>query len=92
MAGKNDKWVMFRNYMHNELGITKDDIKEWIQEAIHEEVKNVVSNAYGKCNIEGEIQNAIRGNRYWGSESLNNSVIEKAGKYIASRLEISVKE
>jgi hypothetical protein len=31
MAGKNDKWSMFKNYMHNELGITKEDIREWIQ-------------------------------------------------------------
>lgn len=23
MAGKNDKWVLFKNYMHNELGIPK---------------------------------------------------------------------
>ena len=21
---------MFKNYMHNELGITKDDIREWM--------------------------------------------------------------
>ena len=48
MACKNDKWVMFRNYMHNELGITKEDIAEWIQDAIRDEVKNVVSNAYGR--------------------------------------------
>ena len=30
MSGKNDKWSMFKNYMHNELGITKDDIREWM--------------------------------------------------------------
>lgn len=33
MAGKNDKWLMFRNYMINELGITKEDIREWIEDA-----------------------------------------------------------
>ncbi len=26
MASKNDKWVMFRNYMANELEITKEDV------------------------------------------------------------------
>lgn len=27
MSEKNDKWTMFKNYIHNELGITKDDIE-----------------------------------------------------------------
>lgn len=26
MSEKNDKWTMFKNYMHNELGITKDEL------------------------------------------------------------------
>ena len=56
MSTKNDKWVMFRNYMHNELCITKDDIREWIKESIHDEVKNVVNQAYGRCNIENIIK------------------------------------
>ena len=50
MSTKNDKWVMFRNYMHNELGITKDDIREWIKESIHDEVKpfNIELKDYNK--------------------------------------------
>lgn len=34
MASKDDKWVMFRNYMHNELGITKEDIRKWIDDSV----------------------------------------------------------
>ncbi len=41
MATKDDKWVMFRNYMHNELGITKEDIRMWINEAVKEEAKKM---------------------------------------------------
>lgn len=26
MSEKNDKWTMFKNYIHNELGITKDEL------------------------------------------------------------------
>ena len=46
MSTKNDKWVMFRNYMHNELGITKEDIREWIDDAIKEQIKLIVDNSY----------------------------------------------
>ena len=66
MAGKNDKWVMFRNYMANELGITKDDVREWIKDAIHDEVKDVVAHAYGRCDIEEMIRRTITNFDYYG--------------------------
>lgn len=30
----NEKYKMFMQYLHNELGITKEDIREWTQEAV----------------------------------------------------------
>ena len=41
MASKNDKWSLFKNYLHNELGITKEDIREWLEEAVQEEAKEL---------------------------------------------------
>jgi hypothetical protein len=48
MAGKNDKWLMFRNYMINELGITKEDIREWIQDAVRIEAKKMAEDTFCK--------------------------------------------
>jgi len=31
-----DKYRMFKNYMYNDLGITKEDIKNWTKEAVKE--------------------------------------------------------
>jgi hypothetical protein len=45
---KADKWAMFKQYMHNELNITKEDIKEWIMEAVQEESRKIVENTFGK--------------------------------------------
>ena len=86
MACKNDKWVMFRNYMHNELGITKEDIAEWIQDAIKVEVKNVVANAYGNCNVESIIRNEIYSDR-----TLRNTVKDALVKVLNERIELNVK-
>ncbi|MDR1902937.1 MAG: hypothetical protein LBQ88_11725 [Treponema sp.] len=36
------KYKMFRNFMYNELGITKDDIKEWVKEAVANETAKLV--------------------------------------------------
>ena len=53
MASKNDKWSMFKNYMHNELGITKEDIRE----------KNVNFIAYLLCGILAITAFSISGNK-----------------------------
>ena len=91
MACKNDKWVMFRNYMHNELGITKEDIVEWIQDAIKVEVKNVVANAYGSCNIEDFIRKEIYSDRFIGEKTLKNTIKDAVSKVLCDRIELNVK-
>jgi serine protease inhibitor len=50
---------MFKNYMHNELGITKADIRNWIQEAIQKEIKVLVNNSYNDFNLNTLIKNEI---------------------------------
>ncbi len=39
-----NKWTMFKNYMHNELGITKEDIRTWIKEEVEVQAKAVIAN------------------------------------------------
>lgn len=50
-----DKWLMFKNYMHNELGITKDDIRAWIKEAAAEQAQRLVEQEFGTFNIKDKI-------------------------------------
>jgi serine protease inhibitor len=50
---------MFKNYMHNELSITKEDIRNWIQEAIQKEIKVLVNNSYNDFNLNTLIKNEI---------------------------------
>lgn len=52
---RNDKWEMFKNYMHNELGITKDDIRAWIKEAAAEQAQRLVDQEFGRFDIKSEI-------------------------------------
>lgn len=59
MAGKNDKWSMFKNYMHNELGISKEDIREWIQEAVEMEARKMVDESFSKYSIKDRISREI---------------------------------
>lgn len=91
MAGKNDKWLLFKNYMHNELGITKEDIREWVHDAVREEVKNVVNNAYGKCSLEDMIRREIQ-SKSWFGNGFSNEVIAACAKELVNRVDLTVKK
>ena len=37
-----NKYKVFRNFMVNELGITREDIKEWTMQAVQETVEKIL--------------------------------------------------
>lgn len=55
----NDKYRMFKQFMHNELQISKEDIHQWVKESVEEEVKKLVAQSYGTFNIESCIEKHI---------------------------------
>ena len=89
MSGKNDKWLMFKNYMHNELGITKEDIHEWIRDAVKEEAKNLVSQEYGRFSVRDAINKEIYETNWWG-KSLKDTVKQEVAKVLSERITITV--
>lgn len=92
MAGKNDKWVMFRNYMHNELGITKEDIRKWIDDAVKQEAKNIVNESFARENPEQLIRRAIYDSTVFQNKTFKDEVIKKTAEILAKTLEIKIKE
>lgn len=92
MANKDDKWVMFRNYMHNELRITKDDIREWIDDSVKQIAKDMVADAFIRKNPEQMIKDAIYRSDYFYGTSFNNKVVEEVAKILAKKLDIIIKE
>lgn len=91
MATKDDKWVMFRNYMHNELGITKEDIRMWINEAVKEEAKKNVADSFQRENPEQLIKRAIYDSCVFGNKVFKDGVIQRTGEILADKLEIKLK-
>lgn len=92
MAGKNDKWSMFRNYMHNELGITKEDIRRWINDAVKQEAKNIVNESFARENPEQLIKRAIYDSSPFKNKTFKDEVIKETAKILAEKLEVKIKE
>lgn len=57
MAG--EKYKMFKQFMHNELGITKEDIREWVKESVREEAAKMIAKTYEDFDIKREIRDLI---------------------------------
>lgn len=51
-----DKYKMFKNFMFNELGITKEDIRMWVEEAVRDEARKIVSKTYDDFDVEREMR------------------------------------
>lgn len=84
----NEKWKMFKNYMHNELGITKDDIRAWIKEAAKEQAERLVNQEFGKFNIGGHIRSVINNDFFKYKSRLR----EEISKAIIDKIELTIKE
>lgn len=92
MAGKNDKWLMFRNYMINELGITKEDIREWVQDAVRIEAKKMAEDTFSRENPEQMIRRIVYDSGYFNTGSFNRTVIETAAKALVERFDVVLKK
>lgn len=92
MAGKNDKWLMFRNYMINELGITKEDIREWIQDAVRIEAKKMAEDTFARETPEQMIRRIVYDSSYFNTKSFNSTIVETAAKALMERFDVVLKK
>lgn len=75
VAEKNDKWTMFKNYMHNELGITKDDIRVWLKEAVQSQAELMLQKTFDDFDMDKFVRNHISTQmRYWTTEEVRRQV------------------
>ena len=59
-----DKYKAFTNYMHNELGISKEDIRTWTKEAVYEVAETYVQNQLNDRSVDQRIMSIIKDNKF----------------------------
>lgn len=91
----NNKWIMFKNYMHNELGITKDDIQMWVVESVTQQAKKALTeyNYVDRIDqlITKRIDDVIKGNT-WNFKSFNDEIIGKVVKDLSSQIRLTLRD
>jgi hypothetical protein len=81
-----NKWLMFKNYMHNELGITKEDIRQWIEDAVREQAEKLVKNEFNNFDVRNVVQRIITDERYFGSKNLKQEISQELTRQILTKI------
>lgn len=81
-----DKYKMFRNFMFNELGITKKDMRDWIQEAVKEEAHRLIMHTYNSFDVSTELRRQLT-DRY---SPLRQDVISDCSKKLLETITLTI--
>ncbi len=88
------RYKLFRNFMVNELSITRADIVQWVHEAIDAHIDRLVKAGEIKVGamferaIERQVSAMIGENRNWGNKSVQAEVADR----VAARIMFAVRE
>lgn len=88
---KDDRWTMFKNYMHNELGISKDDIRLWIHESCEEIAERMVKQEFEKFDLEKTIVRLVENRNYWGQSKVTKEIIDEVSNQLVSQVKLTLR-
>lgn len=93
--GKTKESKAFLNYMHNELGITKDMIREWTEAAAQRTVERYLEVNYPKDQLPEIIRRAVKDYSWnallWNdADNLDDKLKELVVKELVSGIKLNV--
>jgi hypothetical protein len=86
-----NKWKLFKNYIHNELGITKEDIRQWVQDAVKEQAKIALNGKINNFDIDTTIKRIMMEDDFFGSKKLKDEIMRAVAKEIFNKFEFKLK-
>lgn len=89
----NDKWSMFKNYMHNELGISKDDIRVWMKEAIQVEAEKIIKQSFEKYDINKILTDVVskQAGKNWGYP-VRDYIMKLVAEAMVKKIDLKIKD
>ena len=76
------KYKDFLNFMYNDLGVTKEDIKQWTQEAVRDIATNYVQNQLSAYTIQDIVKDYLNRGSLYKDNSFKRMVAEELTKQI----------
>ena len=82
-----NKWLMFKNYMHNELGITKEEIRQWIEDAVREQAERMVKKEFDSFDTKNIVKKLVFDDEFFGSKSMKREITNELSRQILDKFE-----
>ena len=82
----NEKYKMFKQFMHNELGITREDIREWVKEAVRDEARKMIAKTYDDYDVKREFRDMLR----TPFDNLRKDIVNAAASEICKHVKLVV--
>jgi hypothetical protein len=92
MKDPRDKYEMFKNFMHNELGISRDEIRQWVREAVADEARRIVAQEFGKFDPAQIVKNFMFEEIYWGQKQLQEDCRKLLVEVLTSKIKMTLAE
>lgn len=90
-----EKYKEFRNLMFNELGITKDDVRQWTKEAVMEaaerRVRSIDVEKLCRDRLSDEVRSVVRPRYGEPTRAVQDEIRKAVAQTLAERLTISTK-
>jgi len=90
---KRNNYKEFKNYVHNELKISKEEIQSIIKETVNDEINKLIGSQYFEHLIEKTVRNLIKEQFNFSNtfrDNVRGIVANEVGKQIASHMKINV--
>ena len=86
---RGDKYEAFRQYMFNELQVSKEDIRDWIKEAVEQQVEKMLYKTFGDFEPNERAAKLIAdyiGKNWWANDKLKQAVASQ----IVNRIKVNI--
>jgi len=87
----NDKYKMFLNFMYNDLDISKNDIREWVKEAVNDVAERMIAKEWDNFDVGKIVDRWITDNRFWGNPNIKNDFMKQLATKLVEKIDINVK-
>ncbi len=71
-----------QNSSTRNLGITKEDIRQWIEETVQKQAETLVNNEFKNFDVHKIVERVINDDKYFGSKNLKRDIAQELSKQI----------
>ena len=84
------RYKMFKNHLHNDLKIDKDEIREIIRETVKKEIEHLINTTSIREVVHDEIRDKLHGND-WYSTNILKGIEKSVTKILLGKLDFDIK-